>query len=70
MNFTFNKKNYQLLMLGLVFIISGYALMIGGGAENPQEFSYEIFDFQRWVLAPVLILIGLVIEIFAIMKKS
>ena len=70
MNFTFNKKNYQLLILGLVFIVSGYILMIGGGSENPQEFSYKIFDFQRWVLAPVLILIGLVIEIFAIMKKS
>tara|TARA_B100001540_G_C15698560_1_gene592701 strand:+ start:834 stop:1046 length:213 start_codon:yes stop_codon:yes gene_type:complete len=70
MNFTFNKKNYQLLILGLVFIVSGYILMIGGGSENPQEFSYNIFDFQRWVLAPVLILTGLVIEIFAIMKKS
>ena len=70
MNFTFNKKNYQLLILGLIFIVSGYALMIGGGSENPQEFRYKIFDFQRWILAPVLILIGLVIEIFAIMKKS
>ena len=70
MNFYFNKKNYKLLILGLFFIFLGYILMIGGGSENPENFSYKIFDFQRWKLAPVLILIGLVIEIFAIMKKS
>ena len=70
MNFSFNKKNYKLLILGLFFIFLGYILMIGGGSENPEIFSYKIFNFQRWKLAPVLILIGLVIEIFAIMKKS
>ena len=70
MNFSFNKKNYKLLILGLILIIAGYLLMIGGGSENVEEFSYKIFDFQRWKLAPVLILTGLVIEIFAIMKKS
>ena len=70
MKFSFNKKNYKLLILGLFFISLGYILMIGGGSENPENFSYKIFDFQRWKLAPVLILIGLIIEVFAIMKKS
>ena len=69
MHFTFKKKNYQLLILGLIFIALGYIMMIGGGSEDPNVFSDKIFDFQRWVLSPVLILIGLIIEIFAIMKK-
>jgi hypothetical protein len=43
--------------------------MIGGGSDDPTKFSPEIFSFQRLTLAPILILIGYVIEIFAIMKK-
>jgi len=43
--------------------------MIGGGSENPNEFSYEIFNFRRLTLAPILIVIGFVIEIFAIMYQ-
>ena len=43
--------------------------MIGGGSENQNEFSYEIFNFRRLTLAPILIVIGFVIEIFAIMYQ-
>ena len=70
MEFVFTKKNYILLIAGIVFIISGLILMIGGGSEDPSEFSYEIFNFQRLTLAPILIVIGFIIEIFAIMKKK
>ena len=41
--------------------------MIGGGAKDPTVFSYEIFNFQRLTLAPILIALGFIIEIFAIM---
>ncbi|MBC8146480.1 MAG: DUF3098 domain-containing protein, partial [Bacteroidetes bacterium] len=41
----------------------------GGGSPDPKEFNPEIFNFQRITLAPILILTGYVIEIFAIMKK-
>ena len=70
MDFAFTKKNYILLIVGLAFIASGLILMIGGGAENPYEFSAEIFNFQRLTLAPILLATGFIIEIFAIMYKS
>jgi len=43
--------------------------MIGGGSDDPNKFNDAIFNFQRLTLAPILILGGYVIEIFAIMKK-
>ena len=69
MDFAFSKKNYILLIAGLAFILSGLILMIGGGSEDPTKFSDEIFNFQRLTLAPILIAIGFVIEIFAIMSR-
>ena len=44
--------------------------MIGGGSEDPTKFSEEIFNFQRLTLAPVLIVSGFVVGVFAIMIKS
>ena len=70
MDFAFKKKNYTLLLIGLAFMASGLILMIGGGSDDPTKFSYEIFDFQRLTLAPILLAIGFIIEIFAIMSKS
>ncbi len=67
--FAFTKQNYKLLLIGLAFILVGFLLMIGGGSDDPNVFSDEIFSFQRLTLAPILILTGYVIEIFAIMKK-
>ena len=70
MDFTFKKTNYILLVAGLAFIASGLILMIGGGSEDPTKFSAEIFNFQRLTLAPILLSIGFIIEIFAVMYKS
>ena len=67
--FTFGKKNYILLLIGLAFIILGFILMTGGGSDDPNIYNPEIFSFRRITLAPILILIGYTIEIFAIMKK-
>lgn len=67
--FVFGKQNYRLLFIGLAFIFVGFILMIGGGSDDPEVFSEEIFNFRRLTLAPVLVLAGYVIEIFAIMKK-
>ncbi len=67
--FAFEKQNYRLLLIGLGFIVIGFLLMIGGGSDDPKVFSMAIFDFQRLTLAPILILAGYMIEIFAIMKK-
>ncbi|MEA3504306.1 MAG: DUF3098 domain-containing protein [Bacteroidota bacterium] len=68
-SFAFGKKNYQLLIIGLGFLVAGFLLMIGGKSEDPTVFNEEIFNFRRITLAPILIIIGFVIEIFAIMKK-
>ena len=68
-DFTFGKKSYTLLLIGLAFIVLGFILMVGGGSDDPNVFNPEIFNFQRITLAPILIIIGYVIEIFAIMKK-
>jgi len=65
----FGKENYRLLLIGLAFIVTGFVLMIGGGSDDPKVFNEAIFNFQRITLAPLLILAGYVIEIFAIMKK-
>ena len=55
------------LLAGLLVMISGYILMCGGASDDPQVFSYAIFDFRRLVSAPLVILLGLVIEVIAIM---
>ena len=70
MNFAFSKKNYILLFIGLALMLSGLILMVGGGSEDPTQFSDEIFNFQRLTLAPVLLAIGFIIEVFAIMYRE
>jgi hypothetical protein len=70
MYFVFKKKNYMILIAGLVSILLGITLMIGGGSEDPTKFSEEIFNFQRLTLAPILIVSGFVMGVFAIMIKS
>lgn len=67
--FAFGKENYMMLIIGLVVIIIGFLLMIGGGSDDPAVFSEDIFSFRRMTLAPILVLAGYIIEIYAIMKK-
>ena len=69
MNFTFGKRNYQLLIAGVIVMAIGFVLMSGGGSDDPNVFSDAIFNTQRLTIAPILILTGLVIEIFAIFYK-
>ncbi len=68
-SFVFNRENYILLLVGLGLMAIGFLLLIGGGSKDPEVFSYALFDFQRLTLAPILILAGLVMEFFAIMKR-
>lgn len=67
--FVFDKQNYILIIAGLFLLAVGFILLIGGGSDNPQVFNYSLFDFQRLTLAPILILLGYLIEIFAIMRR-
>ena len=65
----FGKKNYQLMLLGLIFIILGFFLMSGGGSEDPNIFNDEIYNFRRIRVAPILVVVGFIIEVYAIMKN-
>ena len=67
--FTLGKENYILMLIGIAFIITGFLLMIGGGSDDPKVFNPEIFSFRRITLAPIFVMTGFVIEIFAIMRK-
>ena len=60
-------KGLKYLLVGLIVMISGYILMMGGGSEDPEVFNYAMFDFRRMVAAPIVIILGIVIEIVAIM---
>lgn len=68
--FVFGKENYKFLFIGLGLIALGFILMIGGGSDSPDEFNEGIFNFQRLTLAPILILAGFGVEVYAIMKRN
>lgn len=65
----FRKANYVLMVIGAVLLIIGYFCISGGAASSPDEFNPEVFSTRRIVVAPILILLGLVTEIFAIMWR-
>lgn len=59
-DFVFGKENYTLMIAGIVVIFIGFFLMAG---------TEDIFDFRKLTLAPIVVLIGFIIEIVAIMRK-
>lgn len=61
-------KGLRFLLIGFIMMVAGYLLMMGGGSEDPNIFNYEMFDFQRMVAAPVVIICGIIVEVVAIMK--
>ena len=68
--FLFDRSNYMWMFIGLGCILLGFFLMAGGKSANPHEFHYdEIYSFRRITLAPIIILLGFGIEVYAIMKK-
>ena len=69
-DFLFDKSNYILMLAGVVLVVIGFMLMSGGKSEDPNKFNYdEIYSTTRITIAPLMILIGFAIEIYAIMKK-
>ena len=67
--FLFDKINYKILLIGIGVIALGFILMSGGGSDEPNVFSEEIFNFRRIRLAPTTVLIGFGITIYAIIKN-
>jgi len=68
--FIFEKKNYLIMILGLVFIAFGFILMSGGASDDPNIFNPEIYNFRRIRLAPTLVLIGFGIQVYAILFST
>ena len=69
-NILFTKENYKWMVIGLIIMAIGFFLMAGGKSPDPKVFNdHEIYSFRRITLAPILIVAGLVVEIFAILKK-
>jgi hypothetical protein len=68
-DFAFGKQNYILMAVGTALAVLGYILMSGGGSDDPAVFSEELFSFRRMFVAPTLILAGLVVVGWGIMKK-
>lgn len=69
-DFAFGKDNYKIMLAGIAVIIIGFFLMSGGGSNDPNVFDPSIFSFRRITLAPFVVLFGLGIEIYAVVKKS
>lgn len=66
----FTKDNYIWMLVGIVVIVIGMFLMAGGASKDPNVFlKDEVYSTRRITIAPILILAGLVIEIYAIFKK-
>jgi hypothetical protein len=66
----FSKDNYIWMLVGAVVITIGMFLLAGGKSEDPNVFNKdEVYSTTRITIAPILILLGLVIEIYAIFKK-
>ena len=67
----FGKSNYTWMLIGAACIVIGMLLMSGGKSPNPDVFdANEVYSFRRITLAPIVIIIGFVIEIYAIFKKN
>jgi hypothetical protein len=67
----FGKENYKWMLIGIVLIALGLFLMGGGKSKDPNVFNpKEVYSFTRITVAPILILGGFVIEIFAIFRKE
>lgn len=66
----FGKINYILMAAGIVILALGYIMLAGGGSDDPNVFNPAMFDSRRLVVAPILIVLGFVVEIVAIMYKK
>ncbi len=67
----FTKDNYLWMGIGAAIIVLGMFLMSGGKNVDPKVFDNNVvYSFRRITVAPFLIILGLLVEIYAIFKKS
>jgi hypothetical protein len=69
-NQLFGKENFMWMAIGAVVMLAGILLMAGGKSTDPNIFANnEVYSTRRITVAPVMIIIGLLIEVYAIMKR-
>jgi len=67
----FGKQNYIYMAAGVGLIFLGLLLMTGGGMDDPNEWDPDVvYNWRRVILAPMVILAGLAMEIYAIFKDN
>ncbi len=65
----FGRENYIYMGVGAALITLGLLLMSGGSMPDPNTWDPDIiYGFRRTVLAPIVILAGIAVEIYAIFK--
>lgn len=66
----FGKENYTWMLVGAAVMIVGFLLMAGGRSPDPNVFdTNEVYGFRRITIAPIVILAGFVIEIYALFRQ-
>jgi hypothetical protein len=66
----FTKENYIWMAVGIAIVLLGFLLMSGGKNADHKVFDEsQVYSFRRITLAPILIMAGLMVEVYAIMKK-
>lgn len=67
----FGKENYRWMVIGALVIALGMFLMSGGKNQDPKVFDTNVvYSTTRVTIAPILIVLGLLVEVYAIFKKS
>lgn len=67
----FGKQNYIYMATGVGLIFFGLLLMTGGGMDDPNEWDPNVvYNWRRTILAPMFILAGLGMEVYAIFKDN
>lgn len=67
-NFSMPSKNVKIIGIGLLVMVLGFVLMLGGGSSDPNVFNPAMFNFRRLVIAPIVIVLGIAVIIYGIMK--
>lgn len=65
-----DKKSLYIILVGLGLMLLGFILLSGGGIKDPQVFNYDMFNFRRLVLAPIVLVAGIVSIVVALIRKA
>ena len=65
----FDRENYKWMLIGVAVMLLGWILMAGGASKDPNIFNKnEVYSTMRITIAPIVIVAGLVIEVYALLK--